>query len=670
MSSRWLRFAILISIIGFGLILGCKAPQALKAIAVPTSTPTLVPTFTPVRTPPLTSTALHPPSPKPLAEMEMPERDLLDVATRLKHPEEPIPVVVNPTPPRYKLGDKETFWVWNEISKTHFTATATLRYITPHLYMWVEEGYKVDENALKRSAERFENRIYPTNHRFFGEEWTPGVDNDPRIHVFNGHVPGLGGYYSSADEYSHLINPYSNEREIVYINLDSLQPGTDEYEGVLAHEFQHMIHWRVDRNEDTWVNEGLSGLATQVNGYPVGGSSYAFSRSPDTQLTSWPEPEEAIPNYGASYLFMSYFLERFGEGLTRKVVANQANGIAGFNAVLAERGLTFEDVFADWVVANYLDDPQLADGRYGYRRLDVATPKLDQIHDRYPVRRSTTVHQYGTDYIELLCPSNRRSVDLAVEFAGSTQVKLIPNEPHSGRYQWWSGRGDGGDSRLTRAFDLRGLKRATLEVWLWYDIEENWDYAYIEVSTDGGRTWKILKGKYTTDANPYGNSFGHAYTGKSGEGARKEESGPVWVKETVDLTPYVGGELLLRFEYLTDDAVNHVGFCVDDISIPELGYTYDAEDDGGWVAEGFIRTDNSVPQRFLVQLIELGAETKVRRMELNEAQEGRLVVRGLGEEVKRAILVVSGLAPLTTELASYEYSVEPLPHRGAIDRMP
>jgi hypothetical protein len=243
---------------------------------------------------------------------------------------------------------------------------------------------------------------------------------------------------------------------------------------------------------------------------------------------------------------------------------------------------------------------------------------------------------------------------MTIAFSGSTQVKLVPNNPHSGKYFWWSNRGDNSNMTLTRAFDLTELSQAKLKVWLWYDIEEDWDYAYIEVSTDGGQTWDILKGQYTTDTNPNGNSFGHAYTGKSGSG----DEAPNWIEEEIDLAPYVGQEILLRFECITDDAVNHVGFCVDDIAIPELGYFDDVEGQGQWIAEGFVRTDNILPQRFLVQLIELGTDVKVRRMELDEAQSGRLVVQDLGKRVERAVLVVSAWAPVTTELASYEYSVE------------
>lgn len=627
--------------------------DGLLANPTPTPVPVVIHTPTPapivIRTP---VTAAERPTEELLAETSIPERDLIALTTRLKKVDQPIPLVVNDTPPNYALGDKEVFWISDLDAEVYYTTTATLSYLTPHLYLWVEEGSDFDREALEKSAERFESQTYPTNRQFFGSEWTPGVDNDPHIHIL--HASGLGasivGYYSSADEYSKLANPYSNEREMFYTNADRLQPGTESYDSILAHEFQHMIHWAVDRDETTWVNEGFSELASHLNGYDVGGFDRAFSDAPDTQLTSWPDgPGQASVNYGASFLFAAYFLERFGEQALRSVVSQQANGMAGFEAVLTEYGLTFDDVFADWVIANYLDDPALADGRYGYRNLTVGRPHLDETHADYPVQRSTTVHQYGADYIEL-----QGQGDLTVTFAGSTQVKLVPNDLHSGKYFWWSNRGDSSDMTLTRAFDLTGLSQATLRAWLWYDIEEDWDYAYIEVSTDGGQTWDILKGQYTTDSNPNGNSFGHGYTGKSGSA----DEAAIWVEEEINLTPYVGREILLRFEYITDDAVNRVGFCVDDIAIPELDYFDDAEGDEQWIAEGFIRTDNILPQRFLVQLIVLGPDVMVRRMELDEAQAGLLVVENLGGEVEKAVLVVSGLAPVTTELASYEYSVE------------
>ena len=656
------------------LVLGAVvliAPQPDEYLI--TSTPTRVPVFIPTPTPiPMPVETLTPTPVAPaerstaelLAETSIPERDPIALASRLKKVDQPIPLVVNDIPPHYAVDDKEVFWVANVDTATNYTTTATLGYLTPHLCLWVEEGSSFDQEALKRSAERFESQIYPTNRQFFGSEWTPGVDNDPHIHILQ--TSGLGsavlGYYLDTDEYSRLVNPYSNEREMFYLNSESLQPGTESYESVLAHEFQHMIHWAVDSDEDTWVNEGFSELASYLNGYDVGGFDRIFSSSPDTQLTSWPDgPGQAAANYGASFLFAVYFLERFGDQALRRVASHQANGPAGFEAIIAEYGLTFDDVFADWLIANYLDNTELADSRYGYRGLAVGPAYLDQTHADYPVQRSATVHQYGADYIELRGQPVLNSAevgDLVLTFTGSTEVKLVPNDPHSEKRLWWSNRGDSSNMTLTRAFDLTGLSQATLKAWLWYDIEEDWDYAYIEVSTNGGQTWDILTGQHTTDSNPNGNSFGQAYTGKS-RGAADEVAD--WIEEEMDLTPYVGQEILLRFEYVTDGAVNQAGFCVDDIAIPELGYLYDAETDGEWIAEGFIRTDNILPQRFLVQLVVLGPDVRVRRMELDEAQAGRLVVEGLGKGVERAVLVVSALAPVTTELASYEYSIEPAP---------
>ena len=42
-----------------------------------------------------------------------------------------------------------------------------------------------------------------------------------------------------------------------FINSDNVDLGDDYIYGTVAHEFQHMIHWYKDRNEETWVNEGF-----------------------------------------------------------------------------------------------------------------------------------------------------------------------------------------------------------------------------------------------------------------------------------------------------------------------------------------------------------------------------------------------------------------------------
>ena len=344
-----------------------------------------------------------------LAADEMPAADARDLALRLNPSIGDIPIVVNATPPVYKVGDTAPFWVSNSDTEEHNQVTAELRYVTDHVAMWVEKGVKMNQKDLEASADRFEQKTYPTNREFFGSEWTPGVDNDVRLHIL--HARGLGetvaGYYSSADEYSRKINQYSNEREMFYISADSgnAKPNSEFYDGTLAHEFQHMVHWNNDRNEASWVNEGMSELASYLNNFDPGGADMAYAEQPDTQLNTWADPSQGnAEHYGASYLFMTYFLDRFGEELTKAVVASAKNGIAGFNDALAKAGRPerFDEIYADWAVANYLNERSAdAEGRYGYKKIQLAAMAVSETVRNYPASGKAQVSQYGVDYIRL-----------------------------------------------------------------------------------------------------------------------------------------------------------------------------------------------------------------------------------------------------------------------------
>jgi immune inhibitor A len=133
-----------------------------------------------------------------------------------------------------------------------------------------------------------------------------------------------------------------------------------------------------------------------------------------------------------------------------------------------------------------------------------------------------------------------------------------------------------------------------------------------------------------------------------------------WVQETIDLTPFVGQRVQVRFEYVTDDGPVHAGIFLDDIEIPELSYHDDAESsEGGWVAHGFIRNAIMMPQQWLVQMVkQQNDETTVERLQLHPDSTGSWKVH-LGPD-ETAVLVVSGRTRVTTEPAEYWYMITAL----------
>ncbi|MEU4201246.1 immune inhibitor A domain-containing protein [Streptomyces sp. NPDC045470] len=171
---------------------------------------------------------------------------------------------------------------------------------------------------------------------------------------------------------------------------------------------------------------------------------------------------------------------------------------------------------------------------------------------------------------------------LVVELPSKT-VRTDVVEPAEGTRQWWSGMGNDLKNTLSRSVDLTGKKKAALTLKGWWDIEQNYDFAYAEVSTDGGADYTPLEG--TADGRPITRDGGDkpALTGTSG--AYKDLVFP--------LDAYAGKKIDLRFRYQTDGGAAQKGFAADAISVTADGkalFTDGAEaGDNGWAAKGFSR---------------------------------------------------------------------------------
>ena len=591
-----------------------------------------------------------------LDQTVVPINDPVELAERLGGKQDVPDTLIDPDAP-YDVGAQKTFWVSNVDTNENFQIDAVLQYVGDNSYFWIEEGVEYDPSDLVTLADTFDQEIVPIDREFFGSEWNPGVDGDPHIYVLYASNLGdsLAGYFSSADELNPLAHEYSNAHEMFLINADNV-PLWDSYiYGVLAHEFQHMIHWYTDRNEATWMNEGFSMLAELLNGYDIGGHDYSYLNNTDLQLTDWGDNVGTnSPNYGASFLFMAYFLDRFGEEATQAVVAAPDNSMESITRVLDELGIrdpltgdaiTADDVLADWAVTNILLDPNVGDGRYDYSNYNPIAANVTETHSGVPAAPiQRYVHQYGVDSLLFTDLSG----DLTLNFTGSTTVSLLPQSAYSGSYAFYSNKGDESDMTLTQTFDFTDeMIPIEMTYQTWYDLETDYDYLYLEASTDGGETWQILNTPSCTNYDPSGNSYGCGYNGETGG----------WISETVDLSQFAGQEVTLRFEYITDAAVNGEGLLLDDISIPTIGYTTDFEtDDGGWDAKGFARVNNLLPQTFKVSVIQIGKETTVTNLAISDLRTASLDL--MLENNDQVIVVVSGTTPFTNQEASYKIDLE------------
>ncbi len=676
MSSLRSNPILLVAVVLGGILLCCLCALLVagglsyRALIQPTSSPELRPTlpdFEPTITP---FAGQITPSPLPdeaqdmsreLAQEVVPIADPIDIAQRLLGIER-IPRTLAQQAEALEPGTVRNFWVSDVDANLNFEIEAELVYSTEHVHFWVDRDADYRLADVRALVDEFENEIYPRERAFFGSEWTPGVDGDPHIYILYARRlgPRIAGYFSSSDEYSSVINEYSNGHEMFYLNADNLGLSDEFTYGVLAHEFQHMIHWNQDRNEETWMNEGFSELATLLTGYDIGGFDFAYLQDPDVPLTFWPS-ESTAPHYGQSFLFLAYFLDRFEAAVTQALVANPSNGLDSVDETLSSMDIrdaqtgqvvTADDLYLDWAIALLLQDSRVEDGRYAIRIYPgaIVLPGGDAFNRCPSEAQQFSVNQYGVDYVGLQCEG-----EYTLSFQGSDRVQVVPAEAHSGEYAFWSNRGDESDMTLTREFDLREVEGPIeLQYWVWYDIEEGWDYLYLEISPDGGDTWMILDTPSGTAEDPSGNSYGWAYTGPSGGG---EE--PEWILETVDLTSFAGQEVILRFEYITDAAVNGEGLLLDDVSIEAIGYQEDFEaGEGGWSGEGFVRLFNRIPQTYRVALVEIGRQTRVREIELDATQRGDIRFN-LGGEYDEAVLVVVGTSRHTWRVAPYRVQILP-----------
>ena len=158
--------------------------------------------------------------------------------------------------------------------------------------------------------------------------------------------------------------------------------------------------------------------------------------------------------------------------------------------------------------------------------------------------------------------------------------KRVITVPTSGEYAYFSGNGNSLNNYMLVPVNLSGASSAKVTFKAWYDIEQDWDYAFVATYNASGLN--PIPGNISTESNPHGTNPGHGITGNSGG----------WVDAEFDLSAYAGQQFYLVFYYWTDGAVSNPGFFADDIQITvddTVVLADNAESDGAFSLSGFTR---------------------------------------------------------------------------------
>jgi hypothetical protein len=288
----------------------------------------------------------------------------------------------------FKVGDAKKWWTRDFALGRDVEVSSTCRAVGLNCYVFVEDALwnsRVNQGHVNAVVNAFDystpkspsEGIYKIMTDTFGSP--PNVDGDPKIIIFILDIrddyresgSGIAGYFNPIDQFPDGTVPgyRSNFAEIYYLDANPTELGVPTQLtfalAVLAHEFQHMIHFNYDRNEITFINEACSEVSMIVCGYPFYGEA-EYPKDTNTNLLSW---NGTAADYSRAARFMLYLWNQFPNSYLKILVQNSLSGIDGINAAFSAYTPTtprrFDDVFKDWVTANYVND--LAYGsEFGY----------------------------------------------------------------------------------------------------------------------------------------------------------------------------------------------------------------------------------------------------------------------------------------------------------------
>ncbi|QEE15235.1 immune inhibitor A domain-containing protein [Promethearchaeum syntrophicum] len=569
------------------------------------------------------------------------------------------------------------------------------RAVGPNTEIWVQANLAFPEGDPRETPvitqeqvdyllEEFESNILPKDTDYFGDPY-PLDGSDALLGAW-----GYGDYY---DENARNIIMISNVQDDNYFNPDypyyvagffwstyevymdrnvitidshdwENRVGPDGarpymYESTIAHEYQHLIHSDLNPGDDTWMNEACSLFAEPLCGYPIDwGQVLRFLETPDNSLIEWGDQGDIniLADYGSSFLWAMYLNDHYGEEFIGRFVGEGIPGVAGIEAALDYFGFeeNFDDVYHDWRIANLLDAES---GKYGYNTFDLSEAEYPlYIHDMdnqlfkwtQGTDFGTTVTYddydtdvsmlgpYGTDYIGYT-EENWNKNFAKLYFDGDDTALVYGWENIDG--VWYSGAGDLMNTLITAETYVDPLD-PTLYLNSYWDIEDYWDFGFVQVSDDDGETWTSLANDYTTSDHDPG---AHPDVVANLPGIT-EYVGEV-VDMTFDLSLYAGENVQIGFRYVTDWATFYEGW-----------YIFDANVGGVSLDLAIVYPDAS----YMVTVVaykETGGGTHymVMDLDLNDGNFGSISL--LGNWADHMVLIVSATQP--QGFSDYSFRIKP-----------
>jgi immune inhibitor A len=427
--------------------------------------------------------------------------------------------------------------------------------------------YHGGENALFPSLVPPSWGITPDYYE--GDKFVILVSNVRDDNYYDPSYPNyIAGFYSPTFELYFDRNIISID---AYDWANRIGPGVSRpylYEGIIAHEMEHLLMGDSDPDEETFVNEGLADFSIPLCGYgsPISHTGDLVTH-PENSLVAWEDQGglEVLADYGLVYMWTLFLYEKFGTTMIKKMFNDPKNGISGINSALASYGTPrrFADLYRDFSVA-LLIDWSMNNYQYGFKgenfKIDIGTPAAPN-----PEAFATPgAPAWGTDYIWL-----QKNAKQVVFDGADTNARDTKWTTDAG---WlWSGTGDLLDNWAI--FEAQGGGTLTFDT-IW-DLEDYWDFGFVQVSTDGGHTWTSLANAYTTtDYDPNA----HPKVIENLPGLTSWVAAPVTM--SFDLSTYAGQDILIGFRMVTDWGTHYGGWWIDNVYV-----------DGALISDG---TDASV----------------------------------------------------------------------------